>query len=106
MKRDNLKVLVAVTLPVLAFVYVHVRSYWLFAQIELGSAKEVVTATMGEPDKDESHMLFCDGFFEWDGECPTQHIPSFSFYRRGLDRWIVVGFDVRNQVVFRTMGDL
>ena len=88
------------------FVFVHVRAHLLYARIETGQSLATVIEILGEPRRREPSLIFCAPYFPWDGECPdTAGITGFIFFKVGIDRWIVVGVDDTERVIFRTMGD-
>lgn len=89
-----------------AFVYMHVRSYIVFAGVELGMSRSELVAHLGPPGRVEERMIFCAPYFPWTGEC-AQPLPGgeFLFFKFGIDRWIVTGVDRAGVVWFKTLGD-
>lgn len=103
---ERLKIWLAVCLPILFMAYVHLQAQIMMYRIEHGDLASRVTHIYGQPDKTERTMLFCDGIFKWEGDCPTQRHSLYHFYKTGIDRWVVFGYDAEHRVVFKTSGDL
>lgn len=87
-------------------IYVHISVYIDFYRLKLGASADHASRLLGEPDKQEAQMLFCDGYFSWTGECPTVEAKEYWFFKRGIDRWLVLGFDSDGQVIFRSIGKI
>lgn len=93
-------------LPLLVLVIIHLESYAFFHWISLGIKAEQLPSLLGEPDRTERTMLFCDGIFSWTGDCPQIAHTEYRFYRTGIDRWVVVGIDEHGIVAFKSIGKL
>ena len=104
--NEKLKIWLAVSLPILGLVYVHLKAEIMMYRLEIGESAKRVIDVYGEPDKTETTMLFCDGIFAWEGECPSQRYSLYHFYKKGIDRWVVLGYDSKGRVAFKTKGDL
>ena len=104
--KDRFKVFAAVTLPILGLVYVHAAAHIMFYRIDLGMHESTVERIYGTPEKNEATMLFCERIFEWSGDCPQDTHGSYQFFKKGIDRWVVVGFDSEHRVAFKTIGSL
>lgn len=129
-RKEQFKVYAAIILPILALVYVHAAAHIMFYRIELGMHEREVERIYGAPDKNEATMIFCERIFEWSGECPPdssldsdpnadpdadqdpakglaqQPLSSYQFFKKGIDRWVVIGFDSEHRVAFKTIGSL
>jgi len=87
-------------------VYIHVRAPIVFRGVVIGMSRADVMEHLGNPVRTEREMIFCAQYFPWSGACPrAPQISEFFFYKFGIDRWIVVEFDERSILIFRTMGD-
>ena len=86
--------------------YIHVRAPIVFNGVEIGMSRAEVIEHLGNSVRTEREMIFCAHYFLWSGACPrVSQISEFFFYKFGIDRWIVVGFDERSIFIFRIMGD-
>ncbi|MGR8949289.1 MAG: hypothetical protein ACU84Q_14685 [Gammaproteobacteria bacterium] len=99
-------VYLAVFLPLLAFAYVHLEMHILYGRIAIGTHHTEITGKFGEPDRIEGSMLFCEDIFEWTGDCPDTNLARYDFYRTGIDRWVVIGFDDSGKAAFKSKGSL
>ena len=97
---------VVIGLPVLAFIYIHAESHILYHRISLGMSEFELVDKFGPGDRQEPTMLFCERIFHWTGECPDNPLNSYRFYRTGIDRWVVVGFDQHGAAAFKSIGKL
>ena len=104
--RERLKLWLAVGVPIMALIYVHFTAQIMMFRIDEGETAARVLDIYGKPDKTEPIMLFCDGIFAWQGACPTEHHQSYHFYKKGIDRWVVLGYDSHQRVAFKTQGRL
>lgn len=97
---------VIISIPILAFIYVHFESHIVYHRIELGMSNSSVAQKFGSPDRREPTMLFCEKIFDWTGECPSAPHAEYQFFRTGIDRWVVVGFNRHGLVSFKSIGKL
>ena len=78
----------------------------LFHRVELGALRSHITESFGQPDRTEQSMLFCEEIFAWTGDCPDSPHHIYHFYRTGIDRWVVIGFDQNGYARFKAKGSL
>ena len=95
-----------IALPILAFIYVHMESHIVYHRVKIGMSSADISNMFGTPERLESTMLFCEKIFQWTGDCPTMRYHEFQFFRTGIDRWVVIGFDEQAVVRFKTLGKL
>ena len=97
---------IALSLAIAVFAIVHLRSYLLYARIEIGQPAARVIEVLGKPRRRDAEMIFCHDYVPWSGACP-EHRPDIEywFFKFGIARWIVVGIDADGRVSFKTMGD-
>ena len=105
-QKRQIPVYLAIGLPLLAFIYVHLEMHILFHRVELGALQTSIEDRFGQPDRVEQSMLFCEDIFDWSGECPTTMEGDYYFYRTGIDRWVVIGFDQEGYTRFKAKGSL
>ncbi len=90
----------------LAFVYVHIRAYIVFAGVDIGMSRAALLEQLGQPRRIEQDLIFCAPYFPWTGECPVPRAGGeFLYFKFGIDRWIVTGLDPAGIVWFKTLGD-
>lgn len=104
--KERVKLWLAILLPILGLVYVHISAHIMMYRIKFGMSEAEVLQIYGKPDKTDKEMLFCDGIFAWQGDCPNQRHQHYQFYKKGIDRWVIFGYDVEHRVAFKTLGDL
>jgi hypothetical protein len=90
----------------LAFVYVHIRAYIVFAGVDIGMSRVALLEQVGQPRRIEKELIFCEPYFPWTGECPPPRSGGeFLYFKFGIDRWIVTGLDRAGIVWCKTLGD-
>ena len=104
--KERVKLWLAIALPILGLVYVHISAHIMMYRLKPGMSAVQVTRIYGKPDKTDTQMLFCDGIFEWNGDCPKQSHQRYDFYKKGIDRWVIVGYGAEQRIEFKTLGDL
>ena len=91
---------------ILAFVYVHIRAYIVFAGVDIGMSRAALLEQLGQPQRIEQELIFCEPYFPWTGKCPAPRSgEEFLYFKFGIDRWIVTGLDRAGVVWFKTLGD-